>query len=333
MSAWRSLSIQRTQISDIKNSPDHADFRAELDKNGFIVIKGAIPRDRAVKYQEEAYEWLKSFPGSLNFNNPETWISENLPLQNSIKTFHAYCVAHEKFVWDAKQEPGILAPFSTLWGTDELLVSFDSINITFPNRKDVPRRPSWEHIDQSPLRRGVHCIQGLINLSPSGPEDGGLVVYPGSHRLNDEFFDAKMDKANWLPMKDLHLFNREELDWFHARGIKPHKVCAEVGDLILWDSRVIHFGAEPTEKSSQIRTALYATYTPAKLASSEQLAIKKKVFENFGGTTHWPHEQIVARPTQVFLPDGTRDPRDRDQPRKLPEMTDKMLKLAGAKTY
>lgn len=314
-------------------SSKYNDFRADLDKNGFVVIKGAISHDRAAKYQEKAYEWLSSFPGSLDFNNSDTWVEESLPLQNSIKTFHAYCVSHEKFVWDMRQEPGVLDAFAKLWGTDELLVSFDSINITFPNRKDMPRRAPWDHIDQSPLRRGVHCVQGLINLSPSGPDDGGLVVYPGSHRLNDEFFDKMANKASWLPMKDVYVFQREELDWFAARCIHPLKVCADVGDLILWDSRVIHYGSEPTEKSSQIRTAVYATYTPAKMASQEQLELKKKVFESYGGTTHWPHEHIVARPTQVFLSDGTRDPRDRDEPREMPEMTDKLLRLAGVKQY
>lgn len=276
---------------------------------------------------------MKSFPGSLDFNKPETWVEKNLPLQSRVKTYNSYCVAHEKFIWDAKQEPGILEPFAKLWNTDELLVSFDSLNVTFPNRTDIPRRAPWDHIDQSPMRRGVHCIQGLINLSPSGPEDGGLVVYPGSQGLNDEFFDTQTDKASWLPMKDVHVFEQKELDWFKARGIHPHKVCAEVGDLILWDSRVIHYGSEPTEKSNQIRTCIYATYTPAKMASPEQLALKKKVFESYGGTTHWPHEHIVARPTEVYLPDGTRDPRNRDQPREMPEMTDKLLRLAGAKMY
>lgn len=314
-------------------SADYNDFRSELHKNGFAIIKNAITHDRAVKYQEKAYAWLKSFPGDLDFAGPETWVEKNLPRQNSIKTYAYYCVAHENFMWDAKQEQGVLKAFSTLWNTEELLVSFDSLNITFPNRKDVPRRAPWQHVDQSPLRRGIHCVQGIINLSPSGPEDGGLVVYPGSHLLMDEFFDTMTDKSTWLPLKDIHLFQAKELAWFEERGCQPHKVCAEVGDLILWDSRVIHYGSEPTEKSSQIRTAIYATYTPASFASSEQLELKKRVFESYGGTTHWPHQHIVERPTQVFLPDGTRDPRDRDQPLELPEMTDKLLKLAGAKLY
>lgn len=36
-------------------------------------------------------------------------------------------------------EPGVLDAFTKFWGTDELLVSFDSLNITFANRKDVDR--------------------------------------------------------------------------------------------------------------------------------------------------------------------------------------------------
>jgi hypothetical protein len=297
------------------------------------VLKGVIPVDRAVGYQQKAYDWLKSFPGGLDFNNPDTWVAENLPITNYVKSYAGYCVSHEKFVWDARMEPGILDAFATLWGTPELLVSFDSLNVTFPNRKDIPRRAPWEHLDQSPARRGVHCVQGLINLSPSGPDDGGLVVFPGSHKLNDEFMDTMTDRKSWLPLKDLYLFKKEELEWFATRGVHPHKVCADVGDLIMWDSRVIHYGAEPSERSNQIRTCIYATYMPASLASPEQLALKKQAFEMFSGTTHWPHQYIVYKPNRVFLPDGTPDPRDRERPLEMPDMSDKLLKLAGAKPY
>lgn len=278
-------------------------------------------------------EWITSFPGDLDIANPATWVAKNLPVTNSIKAYAYYCVTHEKFFWDARQEPGVIDAFTKLWGTDELLVSFDAMNITFPNRTDVPRRPPWEHIDQSPMRRGVHCVQGLMVLSPSGPHDGGLVVFPGSHNLNDEFFDTQTDKKSWLPMKDVHVFKKEELAWFAARGVHPHKVCAEVGDLVLWDSRTIHYGSEPTEESNQIRTALYATYVPASLATAEQLELKKKAFQTYSSTTHWPHQYIVPRPNEVHLPDGTRDPRNRDAPLERPEYTDKLLKLAGMKPY
>lgn len=236
-------------------------------------------------------------------------------------------------MWDARMEPAVLETFATLWGTDELLVSFDSLNVTLPNRPDAPTRQPWEHVDQSPLRRGLHCVQGIICLSPSGPEDGGLVVWPGSPAHNEEFFNSRPDKDSWLPLKASYFFPIEQLDLFRARGMGPHKVCAEPGDLILWDSRTIHYGSDATPRSNQIRTAIYAAYTPASMANPEQLALKKQVFGRWGGTTHWLHDHVVVRNTHVMLEDGTRDPRDRDQPLELPQLNDKLLKLVGAKPY
>ncbi|KAL3449851.1 hypothetical protein BJX65DRAFT_316607 [Aspergillus insuetus] len=305
----------------------------DLEKNGFAVIKGAIPLESALEYQQKAREWLKSFGNDeLDFEKPDTWVARNLPVQSTINTFSAYGVAHEKFMWDARMEPGVVDAFAQIWGTDELIVSFDSLNITFPNRKDVPRKGAWEHVDQSPLRRGMHCVQGIINLSTSGPEDGGLVVYPGSHRHCDEFFDSKTDQSTWSS-KDLYWFNQDQLAWFKEKGVQPHKVCADPGDLIVWDSRTIHYGAEPTENSKTIRTVIYAAYSPVTLASPETLRCKAEVFKKYGGTTHWPHDNVVVRRNWAMLPDGTRDPRDRDAPLEVPEVNDKLLKLAGVKGY
>ncbi|ETS76416.1 hypothetical protein PFICI_11803 [Pestalotiopsis fici W106-1] len=316
-------------------SEDYPDFRAEISKNRFAVIKNAVPRERAIQYEAKAHAWLNSFEAGLDLDDPSTWLAENLPLANSIGSYAHYCVAHEKFVWEARQEPGVLDAFSKLWETDRLLVSFDSLNVTLPNRRDTPRREPWEHIDQSPLRRGVHCVQGIINLSPSGPEDGGLVVFPGSHKLNDEFFDAKSrtDKESWQPLKDVYLFGADELKWFASRGVVAHKVCAEPGDLIMWDSRTIHYGAEPTERSSQIRTVIYATYSPAALASPDQLKLKREAFQSYSGTSHWPHMYIVPRSNIPLFPDRTVDPRGRNEPLEKPELTDKLLKLGGMKDY
>lgn len=296
------------------------------------MIKNAVPRERALAYRQRAFDWLQSFGTALDLENPDTWVEDNLPVQSKINTFNVYGVVHEKFMWDARMEPGVLDAFAKLWGTDELLVSFDALNITFPNRKDRPRKAAWEHVDQSPLRRGLHCVQGIINLSPSGPEDGGLVVYPGSHVYNDEFMDTQTDKSTWVK-KDFYGFTQEELGWFKAKGLAPHKVCAEPGDLILWDSRTVHYGAEPTENGTTIRTAIYAAYTPARLADEESLAKKQHIFKKFGGTTHWPHDNIQIRDNRALLKDGIPDPRDRAQPLDLPEMSEKLLKLAGIKPY
>ncbi|KAL2070111.1 hypothetical protein VTL71DRAFT_14791 [Oculimacula yallundae] len=305
---------------------------SDLQEDGYAVVKNVMPRERAIAYQQRAFDWITSLRPGFDANNPETWVKEHLPVMSKINTFSTYGVTHEKFMWDARMEPGVLKVFEELWGTTELLVSFDSLNITFPNRKDVPRKASWEHVDQTPLRRGLQCVQGIINLSHAGPEDGGLMCYPGSHLLSDEFFDTQTDRDTWQK-RDFYTFTKKQLEWFAAKGVKPLKVCAEPGDLIIWDSRTIHYGTEPTEASDTIRTVIYAAYTPAKWATKEDLEIKTDIFQNFLGTTHWPHENFVKRNAGSMLEDGTRDPKDREQPFELPDMNPTLLKLAGAQPY
>lgn len=36
------------------------DFRDELSRNGYAVVKGAIPREKALKYADQMYSWLEN---------------------------------------------------------------------------------------------------------------------------------------------------------------------------------------------------------------------------------------------------------------------------------
>lgn len=244
--------------------------------------------------------------------------------------YEHYAVTHERFYWEARMEPGVLESFSRLWGTNELLSSFDALNITLPNFK--PARGPWPHVDQAPRKRGLHCVQGILNLSHAGPEDGSLIVIPRSNTYVEEFYD-KFTKASEWEWKDKREFNDKDVEYFHSRCGTPIRVEAEAGDLILWDSRTVHWGGEPTEKSNTIRTVMYVAYTPAKLASAESIRQKKRVFEAFGSTTHWPHDNIKMRDPYPYLPNGTIDPRNRTEPLEKPEFSDRLLQLAGVKPY
>jgi hypothetical protein len=163
--------------------------------------------------------------------------------------YHGYSVSHERFVWDARLEPGVLSAFSQIWGTEDLLVSFDGINITLPLPTSTRPKPSrWPHQDQSPLIPGFHCAQSILNLLPNGPSDGGLVVFSKSHLLNDEFFatNSTDKKAEWGSVPDdWHGFDEGELQWFKGRGCGEVKVCCGEGDLVVWDSRTVRWNVLP----------------------------------------------------------------------------------------
>ena len=104
-----------------------------------------------------------------------------------------YGISHERFAWDVRQEPGVVGAFESVYETEDLIVSFDSVNYSFPNRKDLKPNTPWPHQDQDPAKPGFRCLQGLVNLLPNGPNDGGLIVCKGAHHLSEEFHEKFKD--------------------------------------------------------------------------------------------------------------------------------------------
>ena len=76
----------------------------------------------------------------------------------------------------------VLQVFQHLWGTSELLSSFDSINVLRPG-SHVVSTDDWLHCDQAPHRKGLVCIQGLVNMVDVGPDTGGAIMEADSDGL------------------------------------------------------------------------------------------------------------------------------------------------------
>jgi hypothetical protein len=124
--------------------------------------------------------------------------------------YSAYSIAHAQFMWDAKTEPGVVEIFEQIWGTDKLTVSFGrSINLSpaaiangpdggnfsvpLPKEQLEDGGAPWPHMDQSPLKPQLASIQGILNLLPNGPKDGGLTVVTGSTKYFKEIWDYFKD--------------------------------------------------------------------------------------------------------------------------------------------
>ena len=190
----------------------------------------------------------------------------------------------------------------------------------------------WPHVDQAPTRQGLACAQGIINLSEAGPLDGGLQLLQGSSELFETFFKENPPKpkaADAPGQFDWFGFSLEDIKWFEDRGCKLIKVEAAPGDLIIWDSRTVHYASLP--KSETIRTIIYATYTPARLATPEDLTLKSELFHKYEATTHWPHCNIFGQ--GKAMRNGKICPGERDEPLEKPVLTERLLKLAGVKPY
>ena len=56
-----------------KSASRYGDFRDDFFRDGYVVIKGGVPKDRAAAYQNEALNWLESFNIGFDKNDKTTW--------------------------------------------------------------------------------------------------------------------------------------------------------------------------------------------------------------------------------------------------------------------
>ncbi|CAE7350272.1 unnamed protein product [Symbiodinium sp. CCMP2592] len=70
-----------------------------------------------------------------------------------------------------------------IWGTDDLLTSFDGINIFRPWQFGFTKTEGdWFHVDQGRGRQGLQAVQGFVSLTDQDEFTGGLYVVLGSHQ-------------------------------------------------------------------------------------------------------------------------------------------------------
>ena len=119
---------------------------------------------------------------------------------------------------------------------------------------------------------------------------GGLEVIPDTHtaqvqqELHQKYPNASGD---WV------LFDQDkDICKDHGKLIK-----AKAGDMILFDSRLIHGGSvgtgkAPYEKTEDalVRLSLTVCMTDKKRASKEAIDKRIEMFEKGKATSHWPHE-------------------------------------------
>jgi hypothetical protein len=121
----------------------YGDFRDDLVRDGYAVVKGAIPRARAEKYAEEMYGWLEEFDLGFKRDDFSTVHYNNLPFITEKGMCLHYAVTHEDFVWKVRwydqfgvetncSEPGVVGSFEKVYDTPDLIVSFDAVNFGFP---------------------------------------------------------------------------------------------------------------------------------------------------------------------------------------------------------
>jgi hypothetical protein len=110
----------------------------------------------------------------------------------------------------------------------------------------------------------------------NGPNNGGLVLVEGSHRVWKKYMEAHPeDGLVWGPV---------DMSDDLVSALPIIKVCAPAGHLLLWDSRVFHCNIAGTEG---YRMCVYVSMQPRERATGKELQRRIKLYETGKMSSHW----------------------------------------------
>ena len=201
-------------------------------------LEGAVP----------ARGFLEGAGAAVRRDQPGTWAGPTWVPDPANGIVSAAGIGQSVCMWQARCLPRVCDAFATIWGTHDLLSSFDGANVFRPwaDRPERRTEGGWYHVDQGPGKSGCHCVQGFLTLTDATYQTGGLVVVPGSHRGHDELC-VRLAHLN-QPGRDFVPVPLDDVSLSQGALL----VCARAGDLVIWDSRTIHCNAPGCDPSFEV---------------------------------------------------------------------------------
>merc|ERR1712232_1000389 len=159
---------------------------AHLEEHGYVVIRNVADPEQLERAEELLFDFMGEQAGWRR-GDPSSWDDDGLArcsangLANGL--INKRGAHHSELSWYVRTLPGVRRVFESVWGTSDLITSFDCFGLFRPwhTRLNTPKTVGgWFHVDQgSP---GKQCIQGLLSIFDQDYSTGGLTVIPGSHR-------------------------------------------------------------------------------------------------------------------------------------------------------
>jgi len=273
---------------------DVAAWRQHLEAVGAVRIRGVLTPEEVERVKGLWWDWLEGLGGGATRDDPSTWTDENWPGL----LYKGFCCTRgggqNSAAWAMRGNPHVRQVFAEIWGTDDLITSFDTFICWRPWwNANKGKKPTTEgmHCDQNPhTKRGLACVQGMIMLRPVTRQIGGLCVVPGTHsnavqaKLRELFPATQSD--DWIPLQMKYPNNELNLC--------GQLIEASPGDLVLWDSRVLHGGyvgsGGRAEETDLARLSFAVCMTPGAILSQEAKGRRERAFAAGATTTHWPLE-------------------------------------------
>lgn len=257
--------------------------------HGWTVVPNVFDDETINESIDSAWGWLNACETDIpvEHDNPETWSYDSFPSGKfgMIKNY----IGHETFLWNLRRKAKHI--FESIY-TDrktkevpELVSSFDGMICSFPT--ESKNFASWFHFDQPRDMDSsfMNCVQGIACLTDSGEEDGGFCFMLPEDKNVGEYIQEYYENH---PSSGI-IWGKVNMNDQNVSSCPIFKVCANAGDMILFDSRLMHCNAPPqkNEKGDNYRMATYISFQPRDNLNQEEENARMKMFEDGVMSGHW----------------------------------------------
>lgn len=222
----------------------------DFEENGYVVLRNLIPPDEVKALVELIDHSLNPALAPVEFeadvHYPGAPVSRGAPGgQTPRRLLHAY--GRDRLFQQIGRHPRVVDFLKTFMHADQIRLSQNHHNCVMTKHPGFSSVTSWHQdirywrFDQRDL------VSTWLALGPETRENGGLLVIPGSHKLDFEpgQFDASM-------------FLRTDLKANSTLLSKATVVELQAGDMLFFHSRTLHAAGQ--NESGTIKRSLVYTY-------------------------------------------------------------------------
>jgi hypothetical protein len=215
-------------------------------RNGYVVVKNAVPREQALATAEFIWEFEEKDP-----TDKSTWYTApraEMQMKELTNTGMVEVYNHQA-LWNNRQMQRVYDAFVDIWGTEKLWVTIDRANLNFPLRPGYEYK-AFIHWDYDPETKPQQ-VQGVLALADQTDENmGGFQCIPELFRTYDTWkLSQPEDRNHFKP--DITGFENDLV-----------KVKLEAGDLLIFHSAQPH-GIRANRTDDKVRIAQYISMMPA----------------------------------------------------------------------
>lgn len=170
---------------------EFGDWRDDFARDGYAVIKAAIPAERAEQYRQRGFDWIEKWGLGFKRDDPSTWTKDHIPVVRKGGQWHVqsvmmwsgltktgmfhHSIGHEAFLWDIRQYVPIVHADKRLQ-----LTRVESLEFSKHSRRFGVRMSFWSALTvpiyQCPVKCKIQVSRPGITLTKT-PTDVAAFVY------------------------------------------------------------------------------------------------------------------------------------------------------------